>query len=298
MRSERPEGRKRSSSRRSPEALRGVETTALAARARGRGLLRDPLPPATWRVSPPAAGLPDDVSRRTARRRAAHLVLELDAELLAGAAPGFAHQRERVGRCRSAGVFDEVGVQLRDHGAADRVALQTAGLEHAAGAELVVGVLEDTAEGPLVGRLGRLALGDQRCNRRLDLVRRARDEPVLHLGDDCAVGEIGGAIRESETQRRDPGVTVDRKHAGADEEVGPVAAVGAGVHPDAAAGRAGDCAGELEAAETGGAGVVQADRIGRAAACDQQLALDSHGREFSAQLQHERVDALVGGEQV
>ena len=57
---------------------------------------------------------------------------------------------------------------------------------------------------------------------------------------------------------------------GVDQDVAPVAPVGAGVHAHAAAGRARDRRGELEAAEAGVAGAVQADRVRRPAAGDEQ----------------------------
>ena len=63
-------------------------------------------------------------------------------------------------------------------------------------------------------------------------------------------------------------------------------------------GRAGDGARELEAAEARCAGAVQADGERRAAARDEHVALDRGGGEVAGELQHERVDALVGDEQV
>ena len=52
VRRDRPEGANRESSRRPPARLRDGVTTPLAARARGRERLRDPLPPATRGPSP------------------------------------------------------------------------------------------------------------------------------------------------------------------------------------------------------------------------------------------------------
>ena len=79
------------------------------------------------------------------------------------------------------------------------------------------------------------------------------------------------AVREPELVRasasRAPSARDDER---AHEDRRPVAAVGAGVHPDAAARRAGNRARELEAAEPGGSGAVQADGVRRAAARDEQ----------------------------
>ena len=94
--------------------------------------------------------------------------------------------------------------------AADRVALQPARLEHPARAELVLRVLEDAAERALVRRLRRLAPRDQLGDRRLDLVGRPRLEPVLDLGDDLAVPELGVAVGEAELGRRQPAGAVGR----------------------------------------------------------------------------------------
>src|SRR5436305_1252146 len=89
------------------------------------------------------------------------LVLEHDAVLLARPPAGLCHQRDRVRGPGAVRVLDEVRVPRRDLGAPDPVALEAARLEHAAGAELVVGVLEDASERPPVRRLRRLSLGLQ-----------------------------------------------------------------------------------------------------------------------------------------
>src|SRR6185436_7141407 len=82
------------------------------------------------------------------------------------------------------------------------------------------------------------------------------------------------------------------------EHLREVAAVGARVHPDAAAGRARDRACELEAAEPFGAGAVQDDGVRSAAAGAHDLALDGNLRQLTGELQDERVDAVVRDEQV
>src|SRR5206468_12313977 len=56
--------------------------------------------------------------------------------------------------------------------------------------------------------------------------------------------------------------------------------------------------GELEPAEAGVARAVEADRVRRAAACDQELTVDADLGELTVEPEHERVDAVVVGEQV
>ena len=63
------------------------------------------------------------------------------------------------------------------------------------------------------------------------------------------------------------------------EHTGDVAAVGPRVHPHASADRAGDRAGELEVAEVGRAGSVEAHRKRRATPGDQAAVLDRRGRK-------------------
>src|SRR5207302_10838536 len=109
----------------------------------------------------------------------ADLTLQLDAELLQRPSPGFGHQRERVDRLRLARVLDEVPVARRDLRTPDAVALEAARLEQPAGRQLVLGILEDAAEGALVRGLGGLALGLQLGDRALDLVRMLRRQPEL-----------------------------------------------------------------------------------------------------------------------
>src|SRR5205085_1771919 len=98
------------------------------------------------------------------------------------------------GGARSVGILDEVRVPRRDLCAADSVALQAARLEHQPGRQLVVGVLEDASESPLVRRLRglapRLELGDLR----LDLVGIAPLEPELDPHDDMPLPEFRLAV--------------------------------------------------------------------------------------------------------
>ena len=93
--------------------------------------------------------------------------------------------------------------------------------------------------------------------------------------DDLAVAERRVPVREAELGRREPAARRRRRRrARARGSPRQSLAVGAGVHPDAAADRARDRAGELEPAEPGGARAVEADGVRRAAARDEQLALD------------------------
>src|SRR5918911_2726745 len=200
------------------------------------------------------------------------LVLKLDAELLQRAPPGLLHQRQRVGRAGTARVLDEVRVAWRDLGASDAVALQAAGLQHPACGELVVRVLEDAPEGALARRLGRLALRLHPGDRRANLVRGPRHEPELRARNDLAVAELRVPVAEPELLGPLPrgAVAVDHERAG--EDLRPVAAVGARVHPDAAADGARDGARELEPAEPRRARPVQADGVRGAATRDEYVA--------------------------
>src|SRR5581483_3137021 len=67
---------------------------------------------------------------------------------------------------------------------------------------------------------------------------------------------------------------------------------------DAAADRAGDGARELEAAEAGRAGAVEADGVRGAAAGPNRLAVHLDGGELAGELQDEGVDAAVRREEV
>src|SRR5439155_15312911 len=127
-----------------------------------------------------------------------HLVLELDAVLLPGAAPCLGHQRDRVLGARAAGVLDEVRVSRRDLSAADPVALQAAGLEHPSCRELVLRILEDAAVGPLVGWLCRLPLSLKLGHDRLDLFGRTRREAELDPRHDLSGPKLGVAVAEAQ----------------------------------------------------------------------------------------------------
>ena len=235
----------------------------------------------------PSAGLPCRVARHRRQLERAEeldLVLELDAELLArarGAPRPSARARRRSWRApafsmkfawRGEICAPPIRWPRRPQASSIRPAR-----------ELVLRVLEDAAERALVRRLRRLPLRLQLGDRRLDLVDRPRRRGAARRA------RRPGRGRSAECRYASPssaGVSQPRA-VGVDDErplehAGEVAAVGARVHPDAAAGRARDRAGELEAAEPGGAGAVQADRVRRAAARDEQLALDRDRGELAA----------------
>src|SRR5438105_6957468 len=268
MRKARPVGMRRATRARSGAPSRrrcGNGTTATAPTSprrcpllralRNRLLLGASGPQFAWQgwIRAPTTALQQSVAkserRQVVQAEELDLVLELDAELLERAPPRLLHERERVGRAGFARVLDEVRMPRRDLRAADAVPLQAAGLEHAAGGELVVGVLEDAAERALVRRLNRLATRLEVGDRRLDLPRRPRGEPELGSRDHLAVAELGVPVAQAELGRCPPRCAFAVHHEGADEDLRPVAAVGARVHPHAAADRAGNRARELEAAE-------------------------------------------------
>src|SRR6266852_3683336 len=178
------------------------------------------------------------------------------------------------------------------------MALEPTRLEHPPRTQLVLRVLEDAAERAPVRRLRGLALRVQRAYNGLDLLRWSRMQAQLRLDDDLAVAQIRVAVREAELPRREPAGALGGRDERAPEHLREVAAVGAGVHPDAAANRAGDRAGELEAAEAGGARPVERNRVRGAAACAQEAVPRLGRRERTAELEDERVDARIGDEQV
>src|SRR5262249_56041457 len=110
---------------------------------------------------------------------------------------------------------------------------------------------------------------------------------------DAAQGEPRVPVREAELVRRPPGCAGAVDDECAREDLGPVASVGASVHPHAAADRSRDRAGELEAAETRGARTVKADGIRCPAAGDEEVALNLRRPQLPAQPDDERVDPLA-----
>ena len=81
-----------------------------------------------------------------------------------------------------------------------------------------------------------------------------------------------------------------------EQDGAPVAAVGAGVHANAAAGRAGDRGGELEPAEPGVAPRWRQTAFFGASAGDEDLSLDAHRCQVALEPEDEGIDALVGSE--
>ena len=142
------------------------------------------------------------------------LVLELDSVLRECPATCLGHQSDRVGIAGPIGVLDEVSVPRIDPRAADPVALQSTGLQHQAGGQLVVGILEDASERALVRRLRRLPLREEGGDFGLDLRRgsRLQAEPdnvqALHWKANAASGrerELGlrlQTVDEAERARR------------------------------------------------------------------------------------------------
>src|SRR6266498_1426615 len=78
----------------------------------------------------------------------------------------------------------------------------------------------------------------------------------------------------------------------------PSSAARACVHPDAAAGCPRNGARELEAAELGRTRAMQHHGVRRAAAGADEVALNLDAGQVAGQLEDERVDTVVGDEQV
>src|SRR5258708_7357638 len=226
------------------------------------------------------------------------LVVKLDAVLLVRPPARLGHECKRVLGARPARVLDEVRVLRRDLRTTDPETAQAAGVEHPPRAQLVVRVLEDAAEGPLVRRLRRLALGIQLAHPSLDLLRRPSLESQLRPHDDLPVAEVRMPVQETELGRAQPPGAFCGGHERTLEDLGEVAAVRARVHPDAAADRAGDGAGELERPEARVARAMEADCVRGAAAGTQDVAVDLHLRELAFEVKHERVHTFVGDEEV
>src|SRR5205814_5726889 len=158
-----------------------------------------------------------------------------------------------------------------DYRATESVALQSAIIQHQAGGQLVVGILEDASESALVRGLRGLAEGLELGDRCLDLSWIPRLEPELRPRHDLPLLELRLSVREAQLARREPprSPLVDDQRP--QEDLGPVASVGPCIHPNASAHRAWDRARKLEAAEAGDAGSMEADGVRRPAACDQYV---------------------------
>src|SRR3954447_25133306 len=278
-RSERPDGANRSTSTR---------------RFRGNGRTFSPIPG----TSPPRLRVLPGQGRELELAEEDDFVLELDAVLLPCPATRLGHQRNRIFGARLARVLDEVRVPWRDHGAADPESPQTAGLEHPPSRQLVLRVLEDAPIGALVRRLRGLAPGLELGNQRLDVVGRTGSEAELDLRDDLAGPKSRTAIAKAELVARAPA-----RILGVDDERTvqyrrPVAAVGAGVHPHPATGSARNRARELEPTEPSRAGPMECDRVRRAAAGHEELAMGLRVGQHARKLQDETIEAVVGNEEV
>src|SRR5262245_32406950 len=182
--SERPDGTKRTRSRRAPAPPLGNGTTTFAAAA-GR---RDPrsLRPPTMRLDSARARGFLRQRRQLRQTEEDDFALELDPELLPSSPARFDHQVDAVRARRGVGVLDEVRMLRGDPGTADPVTLEAAELEHPTCSEVARRVLEHTPERPRAGRLRVLATGDEIGDARLDLCWIARFEAVLDPGHDLA----------------------------------------------------------------------------------------------------------------
>src|SRR5664280_1793796 len=105
---------------------------------------------------------------------------------------------ERVGRCRVAAVLDEVRVLERDSRSADSFTLEPAGVDHAPGAELALGILEHAAEGADARRLARSPLLLLGLDAAFYFPRGAPLEPELGADDDLPGAERGASVAQAE----------------------------------------------------------------------------------------------------
>src|SRR4029079_6077239 len=153
------------------------------------------------------------------------LVLEPDAELLERAAARLGHESERVCSGGPIGVLDEVRVLRRDLGSAAAMALEAPRLEHPPRAPLVLGILEDTAEGAPVRRLRILPARVQLAHLGLDLLRRPRPESQLGTNHDLSVPELRVPVAQPELRGGEPGAAFGRRDTGSLEPAGEVAAL-------------------------------------------------------------------------
>ena len=116
------------------------------------------------------------------------------------------------------------------------------------------------------------------------------DETELDGRDDLAPVQVGMPVAQPELFRRLPVGAVGVDDERSFENARPVSPVGTGVHPDAATGGAWNRAGELEAAEPGGAGAMQGDRI-RCAASSYSTRGGGKIKAIVADLQAQRKEA-------
>ena len=105
-------------------------------------------------------------------------------------------------------------------------------------------------------------------------------------------------VAQTELGGRAPICVLAVDHESTVQDRRPVAAVRAGVHPDAAARSPRNRAGELEATEARGASAMEGDGVRRPTPRDEQLARYLRLRKLPDELQRQPVEALVGDEQV
>src|SRR5581483_4901319 len=199
-------------------------------------------PPWSWRDLARSAERPAD---------AADLPFEADAEMLEDAPAHLLAQALDVGGAGVAGVDEEIRVLLRDHGAA---AAETA----AAGAvDQLPGLVsrrigEGRAAGARANRLARAALRLDLGHPLLDPRRIARRSPQHGAGEDPILGNAAVAVGEPHLGRCElvPGAFGIERGC-LHQHVLDLAPIGAGIHAQRAADRAGDAGEELEAGEPG-----------------------------------------------
>jgi hypothetical protein len=133
---------------------------------------------------------------------------------------------------------------------------------------------------------------------RFDVGSWPRSKAELRLSDDLAAAKPGTAVRERQVRVPPPRRAADVDDESAGENARDVAAVRTGVHANTTADRPGDRARELEPAEAGATRPVEADRKGGAASRADDVALDPGGGELAVEPHDERVNALVGDEQI
>src|SRR6185437_15632034 len=179
------------------------------------------------------------------------LPFEGDAGRLEDAAPDLLAEAFEVGGRRAAGVDEEIGVLLGDLRAAAREAAAAGAVDQLP--RLVARRIgEGRAAGAGADRLAGFA-------RRVDLVHAPADRRRIaglagELGGDEDPIRRGGAVAVGEAERGGgdlvaPAFAVERDDAA--QHVGDLAPIGAGIHPQRAAERAGDAGEKFEPGDAG-----------------------------------------------
>ena len=226
-------------------------------------------------------------------------MLELDSELVARPPASLDHERERIrGECRVR-VLDEIRVARRDLRAADPVPAQPTRLEHPAGGQLVLRVLEHAAERALVRRLGVFPLLLHPRDDLLDLVERPRRQMELDRRHDLAWTEVRAAVVHPQLGRSQPAGALRIDHECACHHPGNFPTIGSRVHPYPAPGRPGNRTREFEAAELCFPCSVKAHGEGRTAAREQPPGISPLDlRQVACELEHEPFEAVVGRQKI